>query len=266
MPDVAGLIEQAKQVTTLAPATPELDAVMVRYLSAYEAVAPSLNRAAAYYDSQAYTADNLAEGKALHGKIVPLSQAFLAERITMLVALTPFVRDVEAQWLAGIEAAEGRSERWQVANVMHWANRIFDAFPKPRPVPMSSGEMDAMMQSLGPDTSGEVFDRLIAGVEKPKGLTVDLARLDAGIKGYAEAVDLFDAFAKGASEEIADFKTMPRAWLDALKGLRAQLAPSGGQDVAGAKQWIGQVTNGYIQMLNESSGVVQSRMWTLPWS
>lgn len=266
VPDAAELIEQAKQAASLAPATPDLDGVMARYLAAYEAVAPVLNRAAAYYDEQAYTGDDMAEGKALHEKIVPLSEAFMRERVAMLAALTPFVRDVEGQQLSGIEAAEGRSERWHVANVMHWANRVFDVFPKPRPTPMSSETMDAMMQSLGPDTSGEVFDQLIAGVEKPKGLTIDLARLEAEMKGYAEAAGLFDQFAKGASDEIAAFKPMPRAWLDLLNGLRDQLAPSNGQDLSGAEQAIGPVVNGYIEMLNESSGVVGSQMWSLPWS
>lgn len=266
VPDPASFREQVAQAAAIEPAAPELDAVMARYLAAYEAVAPHLNRAAAYYDSQSYTADKLAEGKALHEKIVPLSQAFLAERVTMLAALTPFVRDVQAQWLASIEAAEGRSERWQVANVMYWADRIFDVFPKPRPVPMSPQSMDAMMQSLGPDSSGAEFDQLIAGVEKPKGLTIDMARLDAEMKGYAEAVGLFDAFAKSGSDEIAEFRPMPRAWLEALKGLQAQLAPSNGQDMSGAEEWIGQVSNGYIQMLNESNGVIKPAMWTLPWS
>ncbi|MEZ5926414.1 MAG: DUF3829 domain-containing protein [Hyphomicrobiaceae bacterium] len=264
--DVAELLEQAKQASALAPATPEIDLTMARYLAAYEALAPILNRASAYYDQQAYAADGMAEGKALHEKLVPLSQAFMAERVTLLAALTPFVREIEAQQLAAIEAAEGRSERWQVANVMHWADRVMDVFPKPRPTPMSAEAMDEMMQSLGPDTSGEVFDQLIAGVEKPKGLTIDMARLDAEMKGYAAAVDLFDAFAKDKSGEIDDFKVIPRPWLDLLIGLQTQLKPSNGQDTAGTEQWIGQLANGYFSMLSESSAIVRSQIRTLPWS
>jgi hypothetical protein len=266
VPDPAMFQEQAREASALTPETPGLDAAVARYLSAYEAVAPLFNRASVYYDQQGFTADGMAEGRSLHEKIVPLAQAFMAERVAMLAALTPVVREVEAQELAAIEASEGRSERWQVAHVMHWANRVLDVFPKPRPVPMSAGTMDEMMMSLGPDTPGEVFDQLIGGVEKPKGLTIDLARLDAEVAGYAEAVALFEAFAKDKSGEIDDFKAIPRPWLELLTGLRDQLAPSQGQDTAGAEPWIGQLANGYFQMLSEGSGIAGSQLWTLPWS
>lgn len=266
VPDPAMFQDQAKEASALAPATPDLDAVMARYLAAYEAVAPLFNRASVYYEQQEYAADGMAEGKSLHEKLVPLAQAFMAERVNMLAALTPFVREVEAQQLAGIEAAEGRSERWQVANVMHWASRVIDVFPKPRPVPMSAEAMDEMMLSLGPETPGEVFDQMIGGFEKPKGLAVDMGRLEKEMNGYAEAVEVFDAFAKGKSGEIDGFKAIPRPWLELLTSLRDQLAPSQGQDTGGAEPWVGQIVNGYFQMLSEGNGIARSQMWTLPWS
>jgi len=41
---------------------------------------PILNGAAAYYARKDYTDDNMAGGKALHAKIIPAMNAFLAAR------------------------------------------------------------------------------------------------------------------------------------------------------------------------------------------
>ncbi len=157
--DIAGLLKEARAAPSLPPATPALDAVMTPYIEAYEAVAPVLNEANQYYERKAYEADGMKAGKALHARMVPLAEAFLAKREAMLQELRPFVRDVEQQEVAAKEAKEGRTASWHAANVLHWANRVIDTFPKTRPQQMSAEMIDEMMTSLGPNTPGETFDQ-----------------------------------------------------------------------------------------------------------
>ncbi len=68
--DTASLVKEAREMVGKAPNAAKLDALIVRYLTAYEALAPVMNEAAAYYEQKGYVADKLAKGKALHTKIV----------------------------------------------------------------------------------------------------------------------------------------------------------------------------------------------------
>ncbi len=106
--DPASVLKDARAAIGTVPKTETLDAAARRYMDAYEALAPSMNEAAAYYDSKAYQADNLAKGQELHKTMQPLAKTLLAERETMLAELRPFMRDVEGQELAALEASEGR--------------------------------------------------------------------------------------------------------------------------------------------------------------
>jgi len=258
--DVSGLLKEAHGPAGLKPDTPKLDAAVKRYIDAFEAVAPVLNVASAYYDREGYRSDGMAEGKKLHARMMPLATAFLAEREAMLAELRPFVRDVERQEVAALEAREGRSRSWHAANVMHTASRVVDLFPRIRPEPMSSDALDEMMRSLGPDTPGEKFDEMIAGVVKPAGVVIDMKRFDPALKEYAEAVDAFDRFAAGKPDGLKDFKELPRHFLGALRDLYAPLARSAGRDFDGSGPLVGRVVEGYFELLNASNGVSQSQV------
>ncbi|WP_295559941.1 DUF3829 domain-containing protein [uncultured Hyphomicrobium sp.] len=258
--DIAALLTEARGASSLKPDTPELDAAMQSYMESYEAVAPVLNQASQYYEREAYRADGMAEGKALHTRMVPLAEAFLAKREAMLEKLRPFVREVEQQEVADIEAREGRSRAWQAANVMHAANRVVDTFPKVRPTPMDADMLDEMMSKLGPDTPGETFDQIMAGVVPPKGVIIDMARFDAAMKSYAEAVEIFDAFAKEKPEELEDFKDKPQALLVALRALQTPLQRNQGHDFEGSGPLVGQVVQDYFEMMNESGSIANSRL------
>lgn len=264
--DIAGLLKEAREAPGLKPATPALDAVMIPYMDAYEAVAPVLNEANQYYERKAYEADGMVEGKKLHARMVPLAEAFLAKREAMLRELRPFVRDVERQEVAAKEAKEGRSPSWHAANVMHAANRVVDTFPKARPQQMSADMIDEMMNSLGPETSGETFDQIIAGVVPPKNVVIDMMRFDAAMKSYAEAVATFDKFAAEKHEDVEDlddFKGKPQALLAALSELQKPLQQNQGKDFEGSGPLVNQVVQAYFDMLNEGNGRAQSQLRTL---
>ena len=257
---VDGLLQEARRVADLKSSTPKLDARMKRYMDAYEVVVPVMNRANDYYDRKGYRSDGMAEGRALHVQMVPLVKTFLSEREAILGDLRPFIREVEQQEIAAIEAREGRSRAWHAARIMHAANRAIDLFPRTRPTPMNSDTIDDMMKSLGPKTPGAKFDEIISGVVPPKGVVIDIKRFDASIEGYAEAVEMFDRFAAEKPEGLKEFKDLPQRLLNALRALQEPLARSQGHDFSGSGPLVGRVVQIYFNMLSASSPISGSEL------
>ncbi|MFZ1103396.1 MAG: DUF3829 domain-containing protein [Hyphomicrobiaceae bacterium] len=218
--DVAGLLKEARKAANLKPSTPNLDTTMKRYMDAYEVLAPVMNRASDYYERKGYRTDGMAEGRALHARMVPLASAFLIEREAMLRQLRAFVRGVEQQEVAAIEAREGRSRKWQVAQVMHAANRVVDLFPRARPTPIDSDTIEEMLKAIGPDTPGEKLDEIIGGVVRPAGVVIDMKQFQAAVKRYADAVEMLDRFAAEKPEGLKDLKDQARRLLDGLRALQ----------------------------------------------
>lgn len=265
--DATGLIIESREMGGKAPKAPKLDAAIARYLTAYEALAPVNDEAAAYYDQKGYLHDKMAKGKTLHTRIVPLATAFLAEREAMMPELRIFVRDVEAQEVKATELREGPTAVWQVAEVMHRLNRIIDLFPRVRPQAVGSDEMDEIMNAIGPDTPGETFDKMIAGATMPKAPPIDVAKFDEALKAYGKAVSQFDGF-KGKLPEDPDdfneFKPMPRQMLEMLTAFQEPLARSNGEEFEGGGQMVAEIYNQYIEMLNASSPIGITRLAYLP--
>jgi hypothetical protein len=190
--DVRGEIERAKAAVPNQPAMPELDAQIGPYVIAYEALAPIVTQANAYYERQDHKEDGMAEGRALHAKLVPAAQAFRAER-TKLEAL--FAREKtrsDAMELTLIEEREGRKARWQVTNVMIKARPVLASLPSDaRPV-------------------------------------VDMPAFEAALAAYAAAVREFDAFSAAEPGAFLGFESRPRSWLGKLREFRDKLAKVGG--------------------------------------
>ncbi len=262
--DLEGLLKEARAAAGLKPSVAKLDAMMPRYIDAYEALAPVMNKATAYYDGKGYEADNAAEGQTLHKQMVPLVTAFLAAREAMMPDLRVFVRDVEGQELAGIEAREGRKAAWQVGNILHTANRVLDVFPRMRPQQMSGDELDAMIGDLGPESSGEQFDQVIAGVVPPKNTVIDVKRFREALGVYTKAVDEFDGFKGEKPDDFDEFKGFPRQLLDMLRAFETPLKKSEGRQFDGDGQMFGQIVQRYFEMFNEGNGMVGSQLRFLP--
>lgn len=264
--DTAGLARQVRELAAKAPDA-AIDTAVARYLTAYEALAPVINEAAAYYDTKGYLSDKLAKGKALHARLVPLATAFMTERQALMPRLRAFVRAVEAKEVGAIEAREGASAVWHVALVMHRLNRVVDLFPRVQPQPIGGAEMDEMMRNLGPDTPGETFDKMIAGVTMPKVPPIDVAAFNDASNAYDEAVTRLDGF-KGKpppdAERFAAFVPMARQMREMLTAFRKPLAASKGEEFERGGQMANQIFGHYIEMLNASNSVGASRLQFLP--
>lgn len=259
---VPRLLNEARAAAGAEPGVPKLDAAMTRYAEAYEALAPIVNQASAYYDARGYLTDNAAEGQALHERMVPLATTFLAERDAMMPELRAFVRAVEQQELAAIEVQEGRSARWQVGQVMHAADRVMDVFPRDRPQVIDSDTLDEMINNLGPDFSG--FDQIMAGVVPPQNVVIDVSRFGEAVEKYTEAVDEFERFAGEKPEGFETFKAYPRQLLNLLRAFHEPLVQSEGREFEGGAQMVGHIAHVHNSMFNKGNGIRGSRVRYLP--
>jgi len=262
--DLDGPLKEARAAAGTEPGVAALDKAVARYIDAYEALAPVINQASAYYDRDGYKADNAAEGQALHKRMVPLATAFLAERDAMMPELRAFVRDVEQREIAAIEAREGRSAAWQVGQVVHTANRVVDLFPRNRPQPIDSDTLDEMIGALGPGSPGEKFDEIIAGVVPPQNAVIDVKRFGDALEKYAGAVDVLDGFAGEKSEEFEEVRAESRRMLDLLREFQGPLTRSQGREFDGGGQMVGQIVEVYFSMLNAGGSIWGSQLRYLP--
>lgn len=262
--DVEGLLKETGAVAGAAPAAEKLDAAMARYLNAYQALAPSFNEAAAYYDSKGYEADKAAKGQALHKTMVPLAAAFLAEREAMMPELRAFVREVEGQQLAATEAREGRTAAWHASNVMHAANRVFDLFPRVRPQPMDSAALEAEIKALGPDTTPEKFEQVMAGTTVPKTPPIEVKAYGAALDDYAKAVEAFGSYSGEEPDDFDELKPLPAKLLEKLRAYHEPLKKSDGHPFEGDGQMASQIVQTYFDMLNASSPIMGSYLRYLP--
>ena len=117
-----------------------------------------------------------------------------------------------------------------------------------------------MMNALGPDTPGEKFDEIIAGVVPPQDAVIDVERFGEELENYAGAVDLFDRFAGGKPEGFEEFEPLPRQMLDLLRAFQEPLVQSQGRDLGGGGQMGGQIVQVYFEMLNASSSIWGSQL------
>ncbi len=259
VPEPDMLLAEAQEAANLAP-MPAIDAAVRRQLQAYVALAPILNRASAYYDAQTYKTDNMVEGKSLHAKLMPLIETYLAEREAMLKVLRPHVLMVEGQQLALTESREGRSAAWHAGYVVHSANLVMDAFPRTRPEPISSEEMEAQMRALGPDTPGEVFDQLMSGVKPAPDAQVDMTRFAPALAAYGKAVAAIEGFTGAKTGELPEFIGTARRLLDGLQALEEPLSKSNGHEFEGASALLGPAITAYFELISSGSSIAPSSL------
>ncbi len=261
--DVEPLLKEAREAAGREPKAEAVDAAMVKYIAAYEALAPVMREAAAYYDRQGYEADKMKLGKALHPKMVPLATAFLAERKAMMPVLRAHIGEVQALEVEVLEAKDGRTAAFHTAAVMTALHRVMDTFPRDRPERMNADEIDQMMAEIGPDTPGEKFEQLMAGV-KPSNASIDVARFGAALDAYAKAVAGFEGYKGETPKDFDRFKPMPGEMRIVLEEFQQPLVKSGGREFDGAGQMVMRLTQRYYDMMNESQSVWGSQLRHLP--
>ncbi len=185
-------IAKARAVIGAPPVTPELDAAFERYIAAYERLAPLMTTASGYYERKDYKSDKMAEGKALHAKLVPAAEAFISARGEVETRMRAFKRDVDKRALAAIKAREGQGPNWHVKNVMMSAQDVIELLPQ--------GQQAA-----------------------------DMKAFDAALDVYAKAVRALDEYAQAHPGKFSTFESQPRSLLGKLRDFRDKLAKSKGR-------------------------------------
>jgi hypothetical protein len=206
---------------TQPPLIPELDSAMRDYIAANDVLGPILNEANGYYERKDYLADKMAEGKALHAKIVPAAAAFLAARARLDAVFTVEKAKVDQLQLAAIEKSEGKKANWHVKNVMIAAHDVID---------------------LMPDNAKPV---------------VDLPTFDAALVKYAVAVKEMDTYGAGNSNAFSAFSSMPRDLLGKLREFREKLGRAKGDARRGAGSDITWIVNDYNMMVSVSQNATR---------
>ena len=212
--DVRGEIAKAKAAAGGPPPMPELDAAMVTYIAAYEALAPTLTQADGYYERADYKVDKMAEGKILHARLAPAATIFRTERAKVEALFAVEKERSDAVELALIERRDGRKARWHLTNVMIRARPVLALLPtEAKPV-------------------------------------VDMAAFDAILATYAAAVKELDTYVATEPGTLSSFEGRPRAWLGKLREFRDKLAQAKGDARRGAGRDLTWIVNDYNTMIS----------------
>ena len=220
--DVRGEIAAAEAATARAPAMPELDGAIKRYIAAYQALAPIVTEAEGYYGRQDYRTDRMEQGKALHAKLAVAAPAFLTERAEVDAQFRVEKEKSDAAALAAIEAQEGRKVRWHVANVMGEARKVMDLLPtNAKPV-------------------------------------IDMPNFEAALARLATAVKDMDGYGAANPSAFHGFEGQPRMLLGKLRAFDAQLAQAKGDARRGAGADIRWIVNDYNMMVTSAQSATMS--------
>lgn len=220
--DVAGEIKRAEGAATQAPALPEIDQTIGRYIKAYQELAPLITRAERYYERKDYRDDNAAEGRNLHTRLVPAAKTFLDERATLDAQMRVYKKGLDQRELAAVEQREGRSVRWQVRNVMINARGVMDLMPSN---------------------------------EKP---IVDLKAFDAAVADYAGAVREMDRFKETEPKGVPFIESQASSWLGRLRDFRDKLGRGKGDVRRGAASDANWLVSSYNTMVSLSETAIRT--------
>ncbi len=220
--DVAGEIKRAEEAVTRAPALPEIDQTIGRYIKAYQELAPLITRAERYYERKDYRDDNATEGRNLHMLMVPAAKTFLDERGTLDAQMRVYKKGLDQRELAAVEQREGRSVRWQVRNVMINARGVMDLMPSN---------------------------------EKP---VVDLKAFDAAVADYAGAVREMDRFKETEPKGVPFIESQASSWLGRLRDFRDKLGRGKGDVRRGAANDANWLVSSYNTMVSLSETAIRT--------
>ena len=211
----------ATAATAQEPLFPELDAAMRDYIAANSALGPILDEASAYYERADYKVDKMAEGKALHARIVAAAGPFLAARARVDALVAAEKEKVDLSRLDAIEKSEGRAANWHVANVMLRAHRVVDLLPtNAKPV-------------------------------------VDLAAFHAAMADYGAAVKDMDAYGVGKPNAFFVFASEPRSLLGKLRDFQEAIDRVKGDARRAGGDQLTWIVNDYNLMVTTSRNATQ---------
>lgn len=219
--DVTGEIKKAEGAAAREPKLPEIDATVLRFIKAYQELAPLITKAERYYDRKDYRDDDLAEGRTLHAAMVPAAKAFLDERAKLDALMRVYKTGIDQRELAALEQREGRSARWQVRNVMIGARGVIDLMPSN---------------------------------EQP---IVDLKAFDAATAEYAKAVRAMDEFKDKNPGQTLWLDSQAGSWLGKLRDFSEKLAKNKGDVRRGAADAANWIVRDYNTMISLADTAVR---------
>jgi hypothetical protein len=219
--DVTKEIQKAEEAAAREPKLPEIDAAVLRYIKAYQELAPLITKAERYYDRKDYRDDSLAEGRTLHAAMVPAAKAFLDERARLDALMRVYKKGLDQRELAALEQREGRSARWQVRNVMINARAVIDLMPSN---------------------------------EQP---IVDLKAFDAATADYAKAVREMDDFKDKNPGTSLFINSQAGSWLGKLRDFSEKVAKSKGDVRRGAADAANWIVRDYNMMISLADTAVR---------
>lgn len=215
-------IDLVRKVAGEPPSIPAIDAAAQSLTSSFEALVPILNEAEAYYDRKDYKSDQMAGGKALHARLQPAAEAFLAARFR-LDRLSEQVKDnLDRQELARIERTEGKSDAWHVRRIMMAARKAVDLLPRNARAPG------------------------------------DLKAFDVAVADYAGVVREFDAYILANPPTASAFSSQPRDLLGKLRDIQEKFEGKRRPDPSFYFMDVNGAVSSYNMMIN-LSGMVRLR-------
>jgi hypothetical protein len=109
---------------TLLPPLPELESTMARWLEHAKAFATTTVELDAYYESEAYTADDWAQGKALAPGFLAAWQAWSTADDELAALVEARLDVVERALLTELEARKGKDIEWHARSVVLQAKEL----------------------------------------------------------------------------------------------------------------------------------------------
>ena len=213
--------DAATAALTVEPQMAELDAAMRDYIAANATLAPIITEANGYYERADYKVDKMAEGKALHAKLVAAALPFLAARTRVDALIKDAKNKVDLERLAMIEKQDGKAARWHVANVMLRAERLMDLMPSnAHPV-------------------------------------VNLDAFHAAMADYGAAVKAMDAYGAEHRNAFFVFADEPRALLAKLRDFQEAIDAAKGDARRAGGDKITWIVNDYNMMVTTSQTATQ---------
>lgn len=214
--DVRSEIQKALDAAGKEPKVPELDRAIERFVGAYEALAPLIDRAQRYYERKDYKSDAMVEGREIHAKMVPAAREFLKEDAEARQLMKLFAGRVFELELAAIEMEEGRKGRWQMKRVQMAARQAMDLLPTR---------------------------------EKP---VVDMPAFSKTVAEYGKVVREFDDFMRANPDSGGAMRDRPASLLGKLREYEEELQRARGDARRARGQGTTWIVNEYNMMISMS--------------
>jgi len=214
--DVRSEIQKALDAAGKEPKVPELDRAIERFVGAYEALAPLIDRAQRYYERKDYKSDAMVEGREIHAKMVPAAREFLKEDAEARQLMKLFAGRVFELELAAIEMEEGRKGRWQMKRVQMAARQAMDLLPTR---------------------------------EKP---VVDMPAFSKAVAEYGKVVREFDDFMRANPDSGGAMRDRPASLLGKLREYEEELQRARGDARRARGQGTTWIVNEYNMMISMS--------------